>query len=56
MERFVRRKNIERYRKLLAQSVDEAERRMLASLLVAEEAREAADPEGSADPSTTQNP
>lgn len=56
MERFIRRKNIERYRKLLAQSGDETEQRMLASLLAAEEAREAADPNGPADASTTQNP
>lgn len=55
MERFIRRKNIERYRKLLALSVDETERQLIASLLAAEEEREAADP--ACPPSTpTQNP
>lgn len=44
MERFIRHRNIERYRRLLALTVDEAERRLIASLLAAEEAREAGDP------------
>jgi len=56
MERFIRRRNIERYRRLLTQTVDEAERRLIASLLAAEEAREAVDPGGPADAPTTQNP
>lgn len=40
MERFIRRKNIERYRKLLAETQDEAERQVIARLLAAEEKRE----------------
>lgn len=56
MERFIRRKNIERYRKLLAQTADEAERRLIASLLAAEEAREVADPSDPAGSPHTQNP
>lgn len=56
MERFIRRRNIERYRRLLAQTVDEAERRLIASLLAAEEAREAADPASPPSTPPTQNP
>lgn len=43
MERFIRRRNIERYRRLLATTKDESERRLISELLAAEEAREAAD-------------
>ena len=39
MERFVQRKNIERYRRLLAETTDETRRRQLLRLLAEEEAR-----------------
>ncbi len=39
MERFIRRKNIERYRKLLAETTDAAQRRKLEKLLAEEEGR-----------------
>ncbi len=54
VERFIRRKNIEHYRKLLAETADEAERRLIEKLLAAEEAREAADP--ASGPSPKGNP
>jgi hypothetical protein len=41
MDRFVRRQNIEHYRKLLAQNPSTAEREMLERLLAEEEAKEA---------------
>ena len=40
MERFVHRQNIERYRRLLAETVDEAERRRIMKLLAEQEAKE----------------
>lgn len=40
MERFIRRKNIEHYRKLLAETTDEAQRQQLLKLLAEEECRE----------------
>jgi hypothetical protein len=39
MEQFIRRQNIEHYRKLLAQTTDEAQRQMLLRLLADEEAK-----------------
>ncbi|HVZ52075.1 MAG TPA: hypothetical protein VG986_08925 [Pseudolabrys sp.] len=44
MENFVRRQNIERYRRLLAETVDEAERRRIRKLLAEEEAKDTAPP------------
>ena len=42
MERFVHRQNIERFRRLLAETVDEAERRRILKLLAEEEAKDVA--------------
>ena len=39
MQSFIKRKNIENYRKLLEQTADEAERRVLRRLLADEEAK-----------------
>lgn len=44
MERFIRRKNIERYRKLLAETTDVEQRRKLEKLLAEEEGRGAQPP------------
>lgn len=40
MDRFIRRENIERYRRLLAQTTDEAQRRQLLKLIAEEEAKD----------------
>lgn len=40
MESFVHRENLERFRRLLAQTTDEAERRTILKLLAEEEAKE----------------
>jgi len=40
MERFIRRENIKRYRKLLLETKDDAERRLIQRLLTAEEQKE----------------
>lgn len=40
MERFVRRHNLEHFRKLLAETTDEAKRQQLLKLLAEEEAKE----------------
>lgn len=40
MERFVRRENIKRYRKLLLEAKDDAERRLIQKLLTEEEQKE----------------
>ena len=40
MERFIRRENIKRYRKLLLEAKDEAERRRIQKLLMEEEQKE----------------
>ncbi|MCK9908597.1 hypothetical protein MXD81_05625 [Microbacteriaceae bacterium K1510] len=40
MDRFICRENIERYRRLLAQTTDEEQRRQLMKLLAEEEARD----------------
>jgi hypothetical protein len=40
MQSSIHRKNLEHFRDLLAQSVDEAERRMLLSLIKKEEAKD----------------
>jgi hypothetical protein len=40
MERFIRRENIKRYRKLLLEAKDDAERRQIQKLLAEEELRE----------------
>jgi hypothetical protein len=40
MERFVRRENIKRYRKLLLEAKDDAERRLIQTLLTEEEQKE----------------
>jgi len=40
MERFIHRKNIEHYRKLLAETTDEAQRQQLLKLLAEEERKE----------------
>jgi hypothetical protein len=42
MERFVRRENIKRYRKLLLEAKDEAERRLIQKLLMEEEQKRTA--------------
>ena len=42
MERFVRRENIKRFRKLLLEAKDDAERRRLQKLLIEEEQKESA--------------
>lgn len=42
MQDFVHQKNLEHYRKLLAQTTDEAERRILLRLLKVESAKEKA--------------
>jgi hypothetical protein len=39
MQEFIRRKNIERYEKLLAETIDEAKRKVLLDLLRAEKAK-----------------
>lgn len=46
MERFIHRKNIEHYRKLLAETTDEAQRQQLLKLLAEEERREPRSPPG----------
>jgi hypothetical protein len=43
MERFVRRENIKRYRKLLREAEDEAERRRILALLKEEEQKHEVD-------------
>jgi hypothetical protein len=40
MERFVHRRNPEHYRKLLAETTDEAQRRVLLKLIAEEEAKD----------------
>ena len=40
MERFLRRENIKRYRKLLRETKDEARRRAIQKLLIEEEQKE----------------
>ena len=40
MDRFVRRENIKRYRKLLCETKDEAGRRLIQNLLIKEEQKE----------------
>ena len=40
MERFIRHENIKRYRKLLLETKDDAERRLIQKLLTAEEQQE----------------
>lgn len=47
MQEFIRRKNIERYRKLLAETQDETQRKVLLELLAKEE--ESASPPGRRD-------
>jgi hypothetical protein len=42
MDRFVRRENIKRYRRLLREANEEAERRLIQKLLIEEEQKEAA--------------
>jgi hypothetical protein len=42
MKRFIRRENIKRYRKLLLEATDEAERRLIQKLLTEEEHKESA--------------
>jgi hypothetical protein len=42
MDRFVRRENIKRYRNLLREANEEAERRLIRKLLIEEEQKEAA--------------
>ena len=42
VERFVRRENIRRYRKLLREAKDDAERRLIHKLLVEEEQKDVA--------------
>jgi hypothetical protein len=44
MDRFVRRENIRRYRKLLREAKDEAGRRLIQKLLTEEEQKELAAP------------
>ncbi|MGP0088764.1 MAG: hypothetical protein ACLPKB_02215 [Xanthobacteraceae bacterium] len=40
MERFIHRKNLARYRKMLAESTDETQRRMLQRLIAEEAAKD----------------
>ena len=40
MERFIHRENLDHYRKLLAQPIDEARRQQILSLLAEEEAKD----------------
>jgi hypothetical protein len=47
MDRFVRRENIRRYRKLLREAKDEAGRRLIQKLLTEEEQKELAAPKSS---------
>jgi hypothetical protein len=42
MERFIRRENIKRFRKLLLEAKDDAERRRIQKLLIEEEQKESA--------------
>jgi hypothetical protein len=42
MERFIRRENIKRFRKLLLEAKDDAERRRVQKLLIEEEQKESA--------------
>jgi hypothetical protein len=42
MERFIRRENIKRFRKLLLEAKDDAERRRIQKLLIKEEQKESA--------------
>ncbi len=42
MDRFLRRENIKRYRRLLLEANDGAERRLIQKLLIEEEKKEAA--------------
>jgi hypothetical protein len=42
MERFIRRENIKRFRKLLLEATDDAERRRIQQLLIEEEQKESA--------------
>ncbi|MCW5695045.1 MAG: hypothetical protein KIT48_22015 [Pseudolabrys sp.] len=44
MENFIHRANLERFRRLLAQTTDEAERRKLEKLIAEEEAKEVPTP------------
>jgi hypothetical protein len=44
MERFVHRANLEHFRRLLAQTTDEAQRRKLEKLIAEEEAKETPTP------------
>lgn len=46
MERFIRRKNLEHYRKLLVETTDEAQRQRLLKLLAEEEGKEPRLPAG----------
>jgi activator of HSP90 ATPase len=50
MERFIRRENIKRFRKLLLEAKDDAERRRIQKLLIEEEQKESA--AGTPSPST----
>jgi hypothetical protein len=45
MQEFIHRKNLENYRKLLAETEDDAERSRIQKLLTEEEANEAPPPE-----------
>jgi hypothetical protein len=54
MEQFVRRENIKRYRKLLREAKDQAERRLIQKLLIVEEQKELA--ARTASPSTARWP
>ena len=45
-ERFVRRRNLEHYQKLLAETDDEAQRRVVMKLLSEEKAKEPSSKEG----------
>ncbi|WP_168192787.1 hypothetical protein [Undibacter mobilis] len=40
MERFIRRQNLERFRRMLARATDEAQRRQLEKLIAEEEAKD----------------
>jgi hypothetical protein len=53
MERFVHRQNIEHYRRLLAQTTDEAQRDLLLKLLAEEEAKDIPAPGTKSPPENT---
>ena len=56
MERFVHRQNIEHFRKLLAETTDEVQRRLLLKLLAEEEAKDLSASQNGGPKSPPENP